>query len=73
MQGVGGHLGRSFPLLLGHAQVLQAEAGLVALGTHSARLVVQGLGALCADGLRSYPPPKKEKKRVNFPLEQALR
>lgn len=50
--GRGGHLGRSFPPLLGHAQVLQAEAGLVALGTHSARLVVQGLGALCTDGLR---------------------
>lgn len=51
-RGRGGHLGRSFPPLLGHAQVLQAEAGLVALGTHSARLVVQGLGALCTDGLR---------------------
>lgn len=51
--GWGSHLWCSFPSLLGHAQVLQAEASLVALGTHPARLVVQGLGALCADGLQS--------------------
>lgn len=52
---MGVHLGCSFPLLFAPTQVLhQAEAGLVALGAHPARLVVQGLGALCADGLRGY-------------------
>lgn len=46
------YLGHSFPLLLIHAEVLQAETCFKALRANPAGLVVQGLWTLCADGLQ---------------------
>lgn len=46
------YLGCSFPPRLIHAEILKAETCFEALWTNPTGLVVQGLWALCADGLQ---------------------